>query len=97
MADADDPAAALAEAAEDVHQETWITVSKNAASFDPGRARFAAWLFTIARHRAIDALHHQHMRVVVGAIESRFAEGAGHGRRDRDHTARHCGYKFSYF
>ncbi|HEX2559866.1 RNA polymerase sigma factor, partial [Phenylobacterium sp.] len=37
------------EAAEDLHQETWMAVSNNAAAFDPAKASFAAWLFTIAR------------------------------------------------
>src|SRR5438128_9557912 len=40
--------------AEDLHQETWIAVSKNARSFDAGKAIFAAWLFTIARHKTWD-------------------------------------------
>ena len=57
---------ALAEAAEDLHQETWITVSKNAASFDPGRARFAAWLFTIARHKTFDHFRRRKVTVLAG-------------------------------
>ena len=46
--------AAHAEAAEDLCQETWIAVSRNGASFDPAKASFAAWLFTIARHKTFD-------------------------------------------
>lgn len=49
-------AAAHADAAEDLHQETWIAVSRNAASFDPARASFPAWLFAIARNKVWDHL-----------------------------------------
>jgi RNA polymerase sigma-70 factor (ECF subfamily) len=45
---------AQAEAAEDLHQETWIAVSRNAAQFDPSKASFRAWLFTIARNKVWD-------------------------------------------
>ena len=40
-------------AAEDLLQEVWIAVVRNAASFEP-RARFTTWLYGIARHRLID-------------------------------------------
>jgi RNA polymerase sigma-70 factor (ECF subfamily) len=56
--------AAHAEAAEDLHQETWIAVSRNAASFDPRKASFAAWLFTIARHKTFDHFRRQRVAVV---------------------------------
>lgn len=51
--------AAHAVAAEDVHQETWIAISKNAHDFDPARGSFASWLFTIARRRVLDHLRRQ--------------------------------------
>jgi RNA polymerase sigma-70 factor (ECF subfamily) len=41
---------------EDLVQETWIRVLERARQYD-GRSRFEPWLFTIARHLAID-----HMR-----------------------------------
>lgn len=53
---------AHAEAAEDLHQETWIAVSRGAASFDPARAGFRTWLFTIARRKVLD--HFRHQKVV---------------------------------
>ena len=56
--------AAHGDAAEDLHQETWITVSKNAAAFDPARASFAAWLFTIARHKTFDHFRRQKVAVI---------------------------------
>jgi RNA polymerase sigma factor (sigma-70 family) len=58
---------AHADAAEDLHQETWIAVSRNAASFDPARASFAAWLFTIARHKTFDHFRRQKVAVLTTA------------------------------
>ncbi|HEX5775550.1 MAG TPA: sigma-70 family RNA polymerase sigma factor, partial [Caulobacteraceae bacterium] len=58
---------AHAYAAEDLHQETWIAVSKNAASFDPAKASFAAWLFTIARNKAFDHFRRQRIAVLATA------------------------------
>src|SRR6187549_3980490 len=60
--------AAHADAADDLHQETWIAVSRNAASFDPAKASFAAWLFTIARHKTFD--HFRRQRVAILATEA---------------------------
>ena len=58
---------AHAEAAEDIHQETWIAVSRNAPRFDPRRASFAAWLFTIARHKTFDHFRRQKIAVLNSA------------------------------
>ena len=43
------------EAADDVAGETWLHVVAGLAGFRGGEDAFRAWLFTIARHRAIDA------------------------------------------
>ncbi|OJU10942.1 MAG: hypothetical protein BGN86_02070 [Caulobacterales bacterium 68-7] len=67
---------AHAEAAEDLHQETWITVSKNAASFDPAPARFAAWLFTIARHKTFDHFRRQKVAILAGPADLSFEDAA---------------------
>jgi RNA polymerase sigma factor (sigma-70 family) len=56
---------AHADAAEDLHQETWISISKNAAAFDPRKANFRAWLFTIARHKVWD--HFRRRKTTVSA------------------------------
>jgi len=61
--------AAHADAAEDLHQETWIAVSRNGASFDPAKASFAAWLFTIARHKTFDHFRRQRVTVLATAPE----------------------------
>jgi RNA polymerase sigma factor (sigma-70 family) len=47
---------AAPEMAEELAQETLLTVWRKAAYFDPSRAGVSAWLFTIARNRRIDAL-----------------------------------------
>ena len=61
--------AANADAAEDLHQETWMSVSKSVADFDPNRARFPAWLFTIARHKVWDHFRRQKVAVLASAQE----------------------------
>jgi RNA polymerase sigma-70 factor, ECF subfamily len=43
------------EGAEDVASETWLQVVAGLAGFRGGEDAFRAWVFTIARHRAIDA------------------------------------------
>jgi RNA polymerase sigma-70 factor (ECF subfamily) len=42
------------EAPEDIASETWMHVVRGLPGFDGDAAAFRAWLFTIARHRAID-------------------------------------------
>jgi RNA polymerase sigma-70 factor (ECF subfamily) len=59
-------AAGHADAAEDLHQEAWMAVSRSAADFDPRKASFQAWLFTIARHKVWDYFRRQ--KVVPLAI-----------------------------
>ena len=60
-----------ADAAEDLHQETWISVSKSAAAFDPRKASFPAWLFTIARHKVWDHFRRQKVAVLASAQEDK--------------------------
>lgn len=40
--------------AEDLHQEVWLKVARQAASFDERKARFVTWLFTLAHHQVMD-------------------------------------------
>jgi len=48
------------ELAEELAQETMVTVWRKAASFDPTRAQVSTWVFTIARNLRVDALRRQH-------------------------------------
>jgi len=45
----------ISEHAEDVASEVWLEVVRGLARFRGGEQEFRAWLFTIARHRLIDA------------------------------------------
>jgi RNA polymerase sigma-70 factor, ECF subfamily len=45
----------IAPDAEDVAGETWVQVVTGLPGFRGGEQAFRAWLFTIARHRAVDA------------------------------------------
>ena len=55
---------ALPEAAEELAQETMLTVWRRAAAFDPDRAAASTWIFTIARNLRID-LSRREARVVT--------------------------------
>lgn len=68
-----------AQAAEDLHQETWLSVSRNAARFDPGKASFRAWLFTIARNKVWDQFRRQKVSVLASAGEDAAALAADPG------------------
>ena len=54
--------------AEDLVQDVFISVWRNARSFDPSRARFATWIHRIARNRAtdLDRKRQARPRVVAG-------------------------------
>ena len=43
---------------DELHQETWFAVTRQAARYEP-TARFATWLYTIARSRVIDHVRRQ--------------------------------------
>jgi RNA polymerase sigma-70 factor (ECF subfamily) len=49
--------------ADDLAQETLLTVWRKASYFDPRRASVAAWLFTIARNLRIDSLRRERATV----------------------------------
>ncbi|CAN5273931.1 RNA polymerase sigma factor [soil metagenome] len=53
-------------AAEDVMQDTWMTVMRSAADFKPDH-RFTAWLYTIARSRLVDHLRRHRPMVSLDA------------------------------
>ena len=47
-----------AAAAQDLLQDTWMAVVRNAASYAPS-ARFTTWLYTVAHHKLIDHVRSQ--------------------------------------
>lgn len=44
--------------AEDIVQEAFLSIWRSRATFDPGRGTAAAWLLTVVRYRALDAVRH---------------------------------------
>lgn len=48
---------------EDLHQDVWLTVARQAGSYDEQQARFVTWLFTIARNKVMD-----HYRKASGVV-----------------------------
>ena len=57
--------AAHGDAAEDLHQETWLAIARSAAAFDPAKASFRAWLFSVARNKAGDHFRRQKVAVLT--------------------------------
>ena len=49
-------------AAEEVTQDTFFNVWKQAATYRPGRGKVTAWLFSICRHRVIDEIRRRKRR-----------------------------------
>ena len=67
--------------AEDIHQNAWVAVSRNAASFDEQRSKFVTWLFTIARNKVMDHFRAEKVssvwQVADAEIEHVADQGAG--------------------
>ena len=69
-------------AADDVLQETWISVARAAPRYVP-TARFTTWLFTVARNRVIDHLRAQANAML--SIDAPLVRGdSGGGASDDD-------------
>ncbi len=63
------------ELAEELAQETLLTVWRKAAYFDPSRASASTWIFTIARNLRIDAIRRErHPEDLIDEPELRPAE-----------------------
>jgi RNA polymerase sigma-70 factor (ECF subfamily) len=63
----------VGQAAEDVASETWLQVARDLGGFAGEEADFKAWLFTIARHRALDWLR-AHRRRPTESLDQETAE-----------------------
>src|SRR3954467_9456173 len=61
------------DAPEDVAAETWLQVVRDLRGFSGGVPEFRAWLFTVARHRAVDQGRARAARPVVPMAEPREA------------------------
>jgi len=69
------------ETAEDLFQETWVRVLEKGHQYS-AQWKFETWLFTIARHLAIDLLRRRHPQSLEALLES------GEGERPMELKAR---------
>lgn len=70
--------------AQDVVQEVFIALWKDAARFDPARGAVAPWLFSLARHKAIDLVRReQNVRKRTADVDLEFEQADD----DVDHEA----------
>ena len=56
---------AHAEAAEDLHQDTWMSVATHVGSYDARKSTFATWLFAIARNKVWDHFRKQKVAILA--------------------------------
>ena len=66
---------ASAQYAEDLVQETMLSVWRKADSFDPSRAGAATWIFTIARNQRIDTLRRSSRHILDDSDPSLAPQG----------------------
>jgi RNA polymerase sigma-70 factor, ECF subfamily len=79
------------DAPEDLAAETWLQVVRDLHSFRGRSADFRAWLFTVARHRAIDHGRARASRPVVPVADpvgSGLTRGASHPSAEQDAAER---------
>jgi RNA polymerase sigma-70 factor (ECF subfamily) len=61
--------------AQDVVQEVFVAVWKDAARFDPSRGAASSWLFALARHKAIDLVRREaNVRKRTADVDLEFRE-----------------------
>jgi RNA polymerase sigma-70 factor (ECF subfamily) len=79
------------EAPEDLAAETWLQVVRDLRGFEGDATKFRAWLFTVARHRAVDQGRARASRPVVPVAEPQedatSAPSAEHHAVEREATA----------
>jgi len=56
--------------AEDVVQDVFVSVWKNAKRFDPSKGRAATWIYRIAANRCIDVRRWRKFRIFIGFEEA---------------------------
>jgi RNA polymerase sigma-70 factor (ECF subfamily) len=61
--------------AEDLVQDVFTAVWRNASGFDPGRASFATWVYRITRNRATDLIRRRRARVRTVGSDPPFEPG----------------------
>ena len=64
------------DAPEDLAAETWLQVVRDLRGFEGDAAAFRGWLFTVARHRAVDQGRARASRPVVPVAEPRHDDAA---------------------
>lgn len=62
--------------AEDLVQDVFTAVWRNASAFDPARAGFATWVYRITRNRATDLIRRRRARVRTVSGDSPLEEDA---------------------
>ncbi len=74
--------------AEDLLQEVFLQVWRRAPEYDPQRASFSTWIFTIARNRALDVVrsprHKNHMAERSSEAQGTSGSGPGAARSIED-------------
>jgi RNA polymerase sigma-70 factor (ECF subfamily) len=79
------------DAPEDLAAETWLQVVRDLRGFEGDATAFRAWLFTVARHRAVDQGRARASRPVVPVAEPQVDDdtspSAEHLAVERDATA----------
>jgi len=65
-----------AAAAEELAQEAFLRAFRSLADYDPGKAKFSSWLFTIAKHLAQNEAARRHHRASHLAVDADVAEAA---------------------
>jgi RNA polymerase sigma-70 factor (ECF subfamily) len=68
--------------AEDLVQDVFTAVWRNASGFDPSRASFATWVYRITRNRATDLIRRRRARVRTVGDDQSFEPGEGDATGD---------------